>query len=210
MATFLKNINLLKKIPSYSMCKPVIQTNFLIKREKYVKSVVSTPIKVKNYPTIWKLEKINASVLLPLIPIGYFMQDKIGDTILATFTCLHMHSGLLCIKMDYVTERVYGRIVPILATGGIYLFSAFVFLGLFFLIHLKSQGFAMTIRKLWAIEPYEKFDYEYLNIHEYEEDFDPQCKAGYVPFTSQMNDPKISKDIVHEDSCVAKLHEDIK
>lgn len=210
MATFLRNLKLLKNIPRYSLCKPLIPTNFLIKREKSVKTVVPIAIKVKNYATIWKLEKINIAFLLPLIPIGYFMQDKIGDTILAIFTCLHMHSGLICIKMDYVSQRLFGKIGPILASGGIHLFSALVFLGLLFLIHLRGQGIVMTIRKLWAIEPYEEFDYEYLNVHEYEEDFDPQCKAGYVPFKSQMIDPKISKDMVHEDACVAKLHEDIK
>ena len=39
-------------------------------------------------------------------------------------------------------------------------FSATIFFGLFFMIHLRGQGLVMTIRRIWAIEPPKKNYYE--------------------------------------------------
>lgn len=63
--------------------------------------------------------------------------------------------------MDYVKK------FPRVAKIGVFGLSAATLAGLMFMIHLRGQGLVLTLRRVWAIEPFKERDgfdmgYEYM------------------------------------------------
>lgn len=103
-----------------------------------------------DHSKLWVMEKITSLALVPLIPLGLIMPNKIIDSILAVLLVAHMHWGLETIAVDYCRARVVGEFLAKLSVVSVYVLSIATLAGCFFLI--SQEGLAYTVRKIWSIK----------------------------------------------------------
>lgn len=104
-----------------------------------------------DHSKLWLVEKATSALLIPLIPLGLLMPNKIIDATLAVLISAHTFWGLEAIAVDYVRASVFGPFIPKVALGLVYILCFATLGGLFYIIS-HDIGLANTFRQLWAIK----------------------------------------------------------
>lgn len=107
--------------------------------------------KANDHSKLWVVEKITSAALIPLVPLGLLIPNKLFDSALAILITAHSFWGLEAIVVDYVRASIFGPVIPKIAIGLVYLVSIATLGGLFYLIS-HDIGLANTFRQLWAIK----------------------------------------------------------
>ncbi|CAH0594523.1 unnamed protein product [Chrysodeixis includens] len=121
-----------------------------------VRSFRTSPVrlaeeKAHDHSKLWVIEKGVAALMVPIIPMGLLLPNKILDSVIAILICAHSFWGLEAIAIDYVRASVVGPILPKIALGLVYLISIATLGGLFYIIS-HDGGIANTIKQIWAIK----------------------------------------------------------
>ncbi|CAH0400636.1 unnamed protein product [Chilo suppressalis] len=111
--------------------------------------------KPHDHSKLWVIERATSAALVPLIPLGLLMPNKIIDAVLAILITAHSFWGLEAIAVDYVRAAILGPVIPKIAIGLVYLLSIATLGGLFYLIS-HDVGLANSVRQLWAIKSEQK------------------------------------------------------
>ncbi|CAK1583977.1 unnamed protein product [Parnassius mnemosyne] len=106
--------------------------------------------KPHDHAKLWVIEKATSALLVPLIPLGLLMPNKIIDSVLAILITAHSFWGLEAIAVDYVRASIFGSVIPKIAIGLVYLLSIATLGGLFYIIS-HDVGLANTVRQFWAV-----------------------------------------------------------
>lgn len=121
-----------------------------------VRSFRTSPInlsseKPHDHSKLWVIEKGVAALMIPLLPMGLLIPNKLFDSLIAILICAHSFWGLEAIAIDYVRASVVGPILPKIALGLVYLISIATLGGLFYIIS-HDVGIANTVKQIWAIK----------------------------------------------------------
>ncbi|CAI4046597.1 hypothetical protein N7582_003850 [Saccharomyces uvarum] len=105
----------------------------------------------------WIVERGLSLMVLPLIMVPLVTTGPIStftDTFLSLVLLGHCHIGFQSCIIDYVSERVYGKVHHY----AMYLLSLGSFLSLVGIYKLESQGAGLigSLKSLWESEPVEK------------------------------------------------------
>ncbi|XP_059047834.1 succinate dehydrogenase [ubiquinone] cytochrome b small subunit, mitochondrial isoform X2 [Achroia grisella] len=107
--------------------------------------------KAHDHSKLWVVEKLTSVLLVPLVPLGLLMPNKLFDSVLAILITAHSFWGLEAIVVDYVRASIFGPVIPKIAIGLVYLISIATLGGLFYVIS-HDIGIANSFRQLWAIK----------------------------------------------------------
>ncbi|KPJ16995.1 Putative succinate dehydrogenase [ubiquinone] cytochrome b small subunit, mitochondrial [Papilio machaon] len=107
--------------------------------------------KPHDHSKLWVIEKGVSALLVPLIPLGLLVPNKLFDSILAILITAHSFWGLEAIAVDYVRASIFGPVIPKIAIGLVYLLSIATLGGLFYVIS-HDVGIANTVRQLWSVK----------------------------------------------------------
>ncbi|KAM3959314.1 succinate dehydrogenase, subunit D [Aphomia sociella] len=107
--------------------------------------------KAHDHSKLWVVEKLTSAALVPLVPLGLLMPNRVFDSVLAILITAHSFWGLEAIVVDYVRASIFGPVIPKIAIGLVYLISIATLGGLFYLIS-HDIGIANSFRQLWAIK----------------------------------------------------------
>ncbi|XP_013194273.2 succinate dehydrogenase [ubiquinone] cytochrome b small subunit, mitochondrial [Amyelois transitella] len=139
----LKNITLLEAKKSTPILNSV--------RDFRTSMVRMSEEKAHDHAKLWVVEKLTAAVLVPLIPLGLLMPNKLFDSVLAILITAHSFWGLEAIAVDYARASVVGPVLAKLAVILVYLVSIATLGGLFYVIG-HDVGIAGTVRQLWSVK----------------------------------------------------------
>ncbi|KAL0819401.1 hypothetical protein ABMA28_007514 [Loxostege sticticalis] len=125
-----------------------------------VRSFRTSPVRLSDekphdHSKLWVIEKAVSAALVPLIPLGLLMPNKLFDSLLAILITAHSFWGLEAIAVDYVRASVVGPLLPKLAIALVYLLSFATLGGLFYII-THDVGICNSIRQLWAVRSQQK------------------------------------------------------
>ncbi|KAJ8714242.1 hypothetical protein PYW08_007862 [Mythimna loreyi] len=119
-----------------------------------VRSLRTTPVMSgtpHDHSKLWVIEKGVAVALVPLVPLGLLLPNKLFDAALAILITAHSFWGLEAIAIDYVRPSVVGPILPKIALGLVYLICIATLGGLFYIIS-HDVGIGNMIRQIWSIK----------------------------------------------------------
>uniref|UniRef100_A0A2A4JSV9 Succinate dehydrogenase [ubiquinone] cytochrome b small subunit n=1 Tax=Heliothis virescens TaxID=7102 RepID=A0A2A4JSV9_HELVI len=121
-----------------------------------VRSFRTSPVRMSDekphdHSKLWVIEKAVAALMIPLLPMGLLLPNRILDSVIAILICAHSFWGLEAIAIDYVRASVVGPILPKIALGLVYLISIATLGGLFYIIS-HDVGIANMIKQIWAIK----------------------------------------------------------
>uniref|UniRef100_A0A646QDH0 Succinate dehydrogenase [ubiquinone] cytochrome b small subunit n=1 Tax=Hemiscolopendra marginata TaxID=943146 RepID=A0A646QDH0_9MYRI len=103
-----------------------------------------------DYSRMWTLERIVAASMLPIIPATIAITSPVLDYTLALLLTVHSHWSLENVIHDYVRPRLYGEIVPRVATAILYFFSAMILGGLCY-FNYTDVGLGNAVRMIWKL-----------------------------------------------------------
>ncbi|XP_068619433.1 succinate dehydrogenase [ubiquinone] cytochrome b small subunit, mitochondrial [Battus philenor] len=106
--------------------------------------------KPHDHAKLWIIEKATSALMVPLIPLGLLVPNRIFDSLLAILITAHSFWGLEAIAVDYVRASIFGPVIPKIAIGLVYLLSIATLGGLFYIIS-HDIGIANSVRRLWAV-----------------------------------------------------------
>ncbi|XP_063831197.1 succinate dehydrogenase [ubiquinone] cytochrome b small subunit, mitochondrial [Ostrinia nubilalis] len=113
-------------------------------------SVALSAEKPHDHSKLWVIEKATSAALVPLIPLGLLMPNKLFDSLLAILITAHSFWGLEAIAVDYVRASIFGPLIPKLAIALVWLVSIATLGGLFYVI-THDVGICNAVRQLWAV-----------------------------------------------------------
>ncbi|KAL4713052.1 hypothetical protein ACJJTC_001106 [Scirpophaga incertulas] len=111
--------------------------------------------KPHDHSKLWVIEKATSALLVPLIPLGLLIPNKLFDSVLAILITAHSFWGLEAIVVDYVRAAIFGPVIPKIAIGLVYLLSVATLGGLFYLIS-HDVGLCNSVKQLWAVKAGQK------------------------------------------------------
>ncbi|CAG9789510.1 unnamed protein product [Diatraea saccharalis] len=111
--------------------------------------------KPHDHSKLWVIEKATSAALVPLVPLGLLIPNKIIDSVLAILITAHSFWGLEAIAVDYVRATIFGPLIPKIAIGLVYLLSIATLGGLFYLIS-HDVGLANSVKQIWSIKAEQK------------------------------------------------------
>ncbi|XP_059047827.1 succinate dehydrogenase [ubiquinone] cytochrome b small subunit, mitochondrial isoform X1 [Achroia grisella] len=104
--------------------------------------------KAHDHSKLWVVEKLTSVLLVPLVPLGLLMPNKLFDSVLAILITAHSFWGLEAIVLEYLRVLVVGPVVPKIAMGMVYLITAVTMGGLFYLI-FNDIGMCRAFWRIW-------------------------------------------------------------
>ncbi|CAH2044669.1 unnamed protein product, partial [Iphiclides podalirius] len=107
--------------------------------------------KPHDHAKLWVIEKATSALLVPLIPLGLLIPNKLFDSLLAILITAHSFWGLEAIAVDYVRASIFGPVIPKIAIGLVYLISIATLGGLFYIIS-HDVGLANAVRHFWSVK----------------------------------------------------------
>ena len=103
-----------------------------------------------NHSKLWTIERALSAALLLVIPAALAAPSKALDTLAAITLVMHTHWGVEANVVDYIRPIIFGKVVPKIALGAVYVLSIVTLAGLLQLIY-SDIGLANTVRKIWRM-----------------------------------------------------------
>ncbi|CAI4231716.1 unnamed protein product [Auanema sp. JU1783] len=97
--------------------------------------------KAHDHSTHFKIERMFAVGMLPLLPAAYFVHGPVMDAALTIALTLHIHWGVQGVIADYARPFVIGSGAAKAARGGLYVVSALLLAGL---LHFNTNDVGLT------------------------------------------------------------------
>ncbi|XP_071535631.1 succinate dehydrogenase [ubiquinone] cytochrome b small subunit, mitochondrial [Panulirus ornatus] len=98
----------------------------------------------------WTAERILSVVLLGTIPLAVAFPTPSVEYFLALSMTVHSHWGVEAIVVDYVRPSIFGKIIPKLAVGAVYVLSFVTLGGLCYFIY-TDVGIVNAVKLLWKL-----------------------------------------------------------
>ncbi|XP_013170528.1 PREDICTED: putative succinate dehydrogenase [ubiquinone] cytochrome b small subunit, mitochondrial isoform X1 [Papilio xuthus] len=104
--------------------------------------------KPHDHAKLWIIEKGVSALLVPLIPLGLLVPNKLFDSILAILITAHSFWGMEALVVEYVRVLLFGPQIPKIAMGVVYFFTVLLLGGLFFL-NMNDIGMCRAFWRIW-------------------------------------------------------------
>ncbi|XP_013135744.1 PREDICTED: putative succinate dehydrogenase [ubiquinone] cytochrome b small subunit, mitochondrial isoform X2 [Papilio polytes] len=143
-------------LPSIVPLKKIAVKTDITPKTNSVRSFRTSAVRMSDetphdHSKLWVIEKGVSALMVPLIPLGLLVPNKLFDSILAILITAHSFWGLEAIAVDYVRASVVGPIIPKIAIALVYLLSIATLGGLFYIIS-HDVGIGRAVRQLWAVK----------------------------------------------------------
>ncbi|CAH0727347.1 unnamed protein product, partial [Brenthis ino] len=127
-----------------------IQSGPLLKpmRSFYTSVALRQEEKAHDHARLWVIEKATSALLVGLIPFGLLVPNKLFDTVLAILITAHSYWGMEAIMVEYVRVLLFGRLIPKIAIGFVYVLTVLMLGGLFYLI-FNDIGMCRAFWRIW-------------------------------------------------------------
>ncbi|XP_063895713.1 succinate dehydrogenase [ubiquinone] cytochrome b small subunit, mitochondrial isoform X1 [Helicoverpa armigera] len=118
-----------------------------------VRSFRTSPVRLSDekphdHSKLWVIEKAVAALMIPLLPMGLLVPNRILDSVIAILICAHSFWGLEAMMVEYVRVLLFGPFIPKVAMGVVYFLSVSMLGGLFFLI-FNDIGLCRGFWRIW-------------------------------------------------------------
>uniref|UniRef100_A0A0A9WVI8 Succinate dehydrogenase [ubiquinone] cytochrome b small subunit n=1 Tax=Lygus hesperus TaxID=30085 RepID=A0A0A9WVI8_LYGHE len=130
-----KPLGLLSKVQSFSTSSAVL---------------ASGGVDHHDHSKIWTLERLLSIALMPVVPLGIMYPNILLDLIMSVAIVMHVHWGVEAVVVDYVRPIIFGKVIPKISLGLVYVFSVVLLLGLLNL-SFRGQGIGNSINTIWSM-----------------------------------------------------------
>ncbi|KAH9642973.1 hypothetical protein HF086_013534 [Spodoptera exigua] len=118
-----------------------------------VRSFRTSPVslsgeKPHDHSKLWVIEKGVAALMVPLLPLGLLIPNKLFDSAIAILICAHSFWGLEAMVVEYVRVLLFGPFLPKVAMGVVYFVTVTMLGGLFYLI-FNDIGLCRAFWRIW-------------------------------------------------------------
>ncbi|XP_050551563.1 succinate dehydrogenase [ubiquinone] cytochrome b small subunit, mitochondrial isoform X1 [Spodoptera frugiperda] len=118
-----------------------------------VRSFRTSPVRLSvdkphDHSKLWVIEKTVAALMIPMLPLGLMMPNKIFDSVIAILICAHSFWGLEAMVVEYVRVLLFGSVIPKVAMAVVYFISATMLGGLFYL-NFNDIGLCRAFWRIW-------------------------------------------------------------
>ncbi|KAF6202293.1 hypothetical protein GE061_004691 [Apolygus lucorum] len=103
-----------------------------------------------DHSKIWTLERLLSIALMPVVPLGVMYPNILFDLIMSVAIVMHVHWGVEAVVVDYVRPIIFGKLIPKLSLGLVYVFSVVLLLGLLNL-SFRGQGIGNSVNTIWSM-----------------------------------------------------------
>ncbi|KAF9416161.1 hypothetical protein HW555_006413 [Spodoptera exigua] len=129
--------------------KEVTQTPIINSVRSFRTSPVSlSGEKPHDHSKLWVIEKGVAALMVPLLPLGLLIPNKLFDSAIAILICAHSFWGLEAMVVEYVRVLLFGPFLPKVAMGVVYFVTVTMLGGLFYLI-FNDIGLCRAFWRIW-------------------------------------------------------------
>ncbi|EFO85899.1 hypothetical protein GCK72_005424 [Caenorhabditis remanei] len=97
--------------------------------------------KVPDHSMHFKLERLWAVGMLPILPASYFIHGPVMDAVLTVALTLHIHWGIHGVVYDYARPYVIGETAAKAAHVGVYIITGLLLAGL---LHFNTNDVGIT------------------------------------------------------------------
>ncbi|XP_026743035.1 succinate dehydrogenase [ubiquinone] cytochrome b small subunit, mitochondrial isoform X1 [Trichoplusia ni] len=118
-----------------------------------VRSFRTSPVRLSDekphdHSKLWVIEKGVAALMVPILPLGLLLPNKILDSVIAILICAHSFWGLEAMVVEYIRVLLFGAFIPKVAMGIVYFVSVTMLGGLFYLI-FNDIGLCRAFWRIW-------------------------------------------------------------